>query len=127
VTKAIALPRNTTRQSQGIQYGTAARLLHRFTGTVIVLFVLVHVIVQAVRHAPMLASASARAPWLEPLQQQPWIHAVLYFSIVFHTLYGLKLLAGDLGLRTHYRAALWVIVAVSLVPFLREMARYAGF
>jgi len=121
------LPRNTTRQAQGVLHGRIAQLLHRFTGTVVVLFVLAHMLVQAIRHAPALAAIDARAPWLVPLQQQPWIHAILYFSIVFHSLYGLRLLAGDLGMRLQYRVSLWAIVAVSLVPFLREIARYAGF
>lgn len=126
MSRAATLPRNTTRQSQGLVHGQVARLLHRFTGTVIVLFVLAHVVVQAIRHAPALAALDARAPWLVPLQQQAWIHAILYFSIVFHTLYGIRLLAGDLGMRLHYRLSLWLIVGISLIPFLREMARYVG-
>jgi succinate dehydrogenase/fumarate reductase cytochrome b subunit len=74
-----------------MQYGDVARTLHRFSGAVIIVFVLVHVIVQAVRHVPMFASANAAAPWLQTVQGQNWIHAILFFCIAFHTLYGLKL------------------------------------
>jgi succinate dehydrogenase/fumarate reductase cytochrome b subunit len=102
------LPRNTTHQA------------------VIVVFVLAHVIAQAVLHAPALAAMKAGAPWLPAVQSQHWVHALLYFSIVFHTLYGLKLLATELGARIDYRAALWLIVAVSALVGLREVLRYAG-
>ena len=120
------LPRNTTRQAEVLQHGTIARLLHRITGAVIVLFVLVHVVAQSVLHVPAFAAAKAGASWLPALQSQPWIHALLYFSIVFHTLYGLKLLATELGFRIGYRVSLWAIVAVSALFGLREVLRYAG-
>ena len=38
MSSAATLPRNTTRQAEGPLHGNIARLLHRFTGTVIVLF-----------------------------------------------------------------------------------------
>jgi succinate dehydrogenase/fumarate reductase cytochrome b subunit len=65
-------------------------------------------------------------PWLPVVQSQHWVHAVLYFSIVFHTLYGVKLLASELGLRLDYRNSLWSIVAVSALFGSREVLRYAG-
>ena len=120
------LPRNTTCQAEGMQYGDVARTLHRFSGAVIIVFVLVHVIVQAVRHVPMFASANAAAPWLQTAQGQNWIHAILFFCIAFHTLYGLKLLAGELGFNIRYQTAFWSIVGVSALFALREMLRYAG-
>jgi succinate dehydrogenase/fumarate reductase cytochrome b subunit len=107
-------------------YGEVARRLHRVSGAVIIVFVLVHVAVQAVRHAPMFANANAAAPWLRALQEQNWVHAILFFCIAFHTLYGLKLLAGELGLRIPYQNAFWVIVGVSALFGLREVLRYAG-
>ena len=118
------LPRNTTRQAEGIQYGDVARTLHRFSGAVIILFVLVHVIVQAVRHVPLFAAANA--PWLKTVQEQNWVHAILFFCIAFHTLYGLKLLAGELGFTIRYQTAFWGIAGVSALFALREMLRYAG-
>lgn len=124
--RAATLPRNTTHQAEGPLHGNIARLLHRYTGAVIVLFVLVHVIAQAVLQVPALASMKASAPWLPAMQSQHWVHAVLYFSIVFHTLYGLKLLASELGMRVSYRISLWAIVAVSALVGLREVLRYAG-
>ena len=123
---AATLPRNTTRQAEGPLHGDIARLLHRITGTVIVLFVLVHVIAQAVLHVPALAAVNASAPWLPAVQSQHWIHAILYFSIVFHTLYGLKLLVTELRMRLEYRTSLWAIVAISALFGLREVLRYAG-
>lgn len=120
------LPRNTTHQAEGPLHGNIARLLHRYTGAVIVLFVLVHVMAQAVLHVPTLASVKASAPWLAAVQSQHWVHAALYFSIVFHTLYGLKLLASELGMRIGYRTSLWAIVAISALFALREVLRYAG-
>jgi succinate dehydrogenase/fumarate reductase cytochrome b subunit len=126
MSSALPLPRNTTRQADVALQGEIARVLHRFTGTVIVIFVLVHVIAQAVLHAPALAALKAQAPWLPVVQSQHWVHAVLYFSIVFHTLYGLKLLLTEIGFALDYRKALWSIVAVSSAFALRELLRYAG-
>ena len=120
------LPRNTTRQAEGMLYGQVARRLHRVSGAIIIVFVLVHVIVQAVRHVPMFAGASAAAPWLETLQAQNWIHAILFFAIVFHTVYGLKLLVTELGMSIRYQTAFWVIVVASAAFAAREMVRYAG-
>ncbi len=124
MSRSLALPRDTTRQADGLRHAEIARLLHRFTGAVLTVFVLVHVLVQMVRKVPAFAAWKAQAPWLEPLQQQPWIHAVLFVSVAFHTLYGLKLLAGELGMRIDHRRALWVIVALSLLPVLWELSRY---
>ena len=121
------LPRNTTRQAEGMLYGEVARRLHRVSGAVIIVFVLVHVVVQAVRHVSMFATVNAAAPWLQALQEQNWVHAILFFCIAFHTFYGLKLLAGELGFRIHYQNAFWVIVGVSALFGLREVLRYAGF
>ena len=118
------LPRNTTRQAEGMQYGDVARMVHRFSGAVIIAFVLVHVIVQAVRHVPVFAAANA--PWLKTVQEQNWVHAILFFCIAFHTLYGLKLLVGELGFNLRYQTTFWGIVGVSALFALREMLRYAG-
>ena len=123
---ALELPRNTTRQAEGLIYGDAARMLHRITGAVIVIFVLIHVIAQAVLHVPAFSAMKSAAPWLPVVQSQHWIHAILYFSIVFHTLHGLKLLAMEVGARLDYRASFWAIVALSAAFGLREIVRYAG-
>lgn len=124
---AATLPRNTTRQAEGPLHGNIARWLHRITGTVIVVFVLVHVTAQAILHAPALAAMKTGMPWLPGAQSQHWVHAALYSSILFHTLYGLKLVLTELGMRIEYRTSLWTIVAISAMFGLREMLRYAGF
>ena len=124
---SIALPRNTTHQSEGWLVGDIARVLHRITGAVIIVFVLVHVVGQAALHAPaMAAMKSTAATWLPVAQSQHWIHAILYFSLVFHTLYGLRLVASELGVRIDYRSSLWVIIGLSALVGLREVARYVG-
>lgn len=120
------LPRNTTRQAEAVLYGELARSLHRFSGVVIILFVLVHVVVQAVNHVPMFIEMKAAAPWLQPLQQQHWIHAIVLFAVVVHTLYGLKLLAGELGFNINYKASFWIIALVGMIFGIREVVRYAG-
>jgi len=75
---------------------------------------------------PMFASAKAAAPWLQALQEQNWVHAILFFCIAFHTFYGLKLFAGELGYSFHYKTAFWAIAGVSALFGLREVLRYAG-
>ncbi len=124
---SIALPRNTTHQSEGWLAGEIARVLNRVTGAVIIVFVLVHVIGQAALHAPAMAAMKPMAAtWLPVAQSQHWIHAVLYFSLVFHTLHGLRLVASELGARIDYRASLWIITGASALVGLREIARYVG-
>jgi succinate dehydrogenase/fumarate reductase cytochrome b subunit len=126
MSQGLTLPRNTTRQAEKPLHGNIARWLHRITGTVIVAFVLVHVVAQTILHVPGFASIKAGMPWLPAAQSQHWVHALLYFSIVFHTLYGLKLLVTELGWRMEYRTTLWSIVTLSALVGLREVLRYAG-
>ena len=126
MSQGITLPRNTTQQAEKLLHGNIARGLHRITGTVIVLFVLVHVVAQTILHVPGFVSIKAGMPWLPAVQSQNSVHALLYFSIVFHTLYGLKLLVTEMGIRMEYRVTLWSIVALSALVALREVARYAG-
>ena len=126
MSQSLALPRNTTRQAEMPLYGDIARWLHRLSGGVIVAFVLAHVVVQSLMHVPMFAGVKASLPWLQALQSQHWVHAVLYASIAFHTLHGLKLLVTELGYRIDYRCSLWMIASVSALVALREVLRYAG-
>ncbi len=123
----LTLPRNSTRQAETWLIGDISRVLHRISGVVIILFVLVHVVVQSVVQVPQWESTRQAMPWLHALQNQNWVHAVLYFSIAFHSLYGLRLLLGDLGFSFDYRRSLWVISGVSAVFAMRELVRYAGF
>ena len=126
MSQSVTLPRNTTQQAEKPLHGNIARWLHRITGMAIVLFVLAHVVAQTILHVPGFASIKAGMPWLPTMQSQHWVHALLYFSIVFHTLYGLKLLVSELGIRMGYRTPLWSIVALSALVGLREMLRYGG-
>ena len=124
---SLALPRNTTHQAEGWLVGEIARVLNRMTGAVIVVFVLVHVVGQAALHAPALAAMQpTAATWLPVAQSHHWIHAILYFSLMFHTLHGLRLVVTELGARIDYRASFWAILTVSTLVGLREVARYVG-
>ncbi|MFO1413140.1 MAG: hypothetical protein U1F10_04385 [Burkholderiales bacterium] len=113
--RSIAIPRNTTRQAEGALLGNVARLLHRISGAIVVVFVLVHVVVQMIRHVPLFASVSAAMPWLGPLQHIAIVHAVLYAAVAFHTLYGLRLMAGELGYALPYRESLFGIGGASVL------------
>ena len=126
MSNTAAIPRNTTQQAEQPLHGNIARWAHRICGAVIVVFVLVHVVAQSILHVRAFGGLKAAMPWLPTVQSQHWVHAILYFSIVFHTLYGLKLLASELGYRVGYRTALWGIVAVSAIVGLREVLRYGG-
>lgn len=126
MSQGLTLPRNTTQQAEQPLHGNIARWLHRITGVVVVLFVLVHVVAQTILHVPAFEGIKAGMPWLKTVQSQHWVHALLYFSIVFHTLYGLKLFASETGIHMGYRAPLWSIVALSALVGLREVLRYAG-
>src|SRR5512138_1200137 len=119
-------PRNGTHQADALLYGNLSRMINRLTGTVIVAFVLVHVVVQALLHVSGWREHFGQFAWLHSMQQWPFVHAILFFSIAFHTLYGLKLLAGDLGYATDYRKSFHVITTTSLLVSLRELARYVG-
>jgi succinate dehydrogenase/fumarate reductase cytochrome b subunit len=124
--QALSIPRNATHQADGLLYGRAARMVNRMTGIAIVVFVLTHVIAQAVLHVPAFVNLNAAVPWLPILTKQNWVHAVLMFCIVFHTLYGLRLVAGDIGIRANYRGSWWAIISISAGFAVRELLRYAG-
>lgn len=123
---ASRLPRDSTRQAEGILYGELGYILNRWSGLVILAFLIVHIVAQAVLQVPAFAAAKAVAPWLPAVQNQPWLHAILYGSIAFHTLYGFKLIALDLGARLDYRLSFWTIAGFSALVGLREVLRYVG-
>jgi succinate dehydrogenase/fumarate reductase cytochrome b subunit len=113
--RSIAIPRNTTRQAEGALLGNVARLAHRISGAIVVVFVLMHVVVQMIRHVPLFAPLNAAMPWLGPLQHIAVVHAVLYAAVAFHTLYGLRLMAGEVGFSVPYRASLYGIGGASVL------------
>jgi len=123
---AAILPRNSTRQADALRYGNIARLTNRITGVVIVGFVTVHVLVQAMVHSGWFGEAVARSQFLLDLQQVPLVHAILFFSIAFHTLWGMKLFLGDLGYVYHYKTSLFVVGGIASLFALREALRYVG-
>lgn len=122
----VQLPRDTTRQGQGILYGRLARTINRWTGLIILAFVIVHIAVQAFTRVAAFAAVSDEMPWLISIQNVPAVHALVYAAVVFHTLYGLKLVALDLGMRIDYRISFWAITGLSVMVAIRELLRYVG-
>jgi succinate dehydrogenase hydrophobic anchor subunit len=115
--KPPPLPRDTTRQSQGLVYGWLSKLINRITGLIIVAFLAVHVGGLAIVHVDALRPVLNVVPWLADVHEQSWFnvfYAFLFVAITFHTLYSLKLIAMDLGIRVHYRSSFWVISALSI-------------
>ena len=125
------LPDDGTRQAEGILYGALGRQLNRWTGAFILGFVVVHVINEAtLRLEPLPAFLKE----IHSLDREVWakaslhvIEGALYTSIAFHSLYGVKLIALDLGVRleTRYRVTFWVIAALALVPGLWQVVQIA--
>jgi len=122
----VRLPRDTSRQGQGILYGRLAQKLNRWSGIIILAFVIVHLAVQAIVHVTILRPMKDAMPWLIPIQNVPAVHAVLYAAIVFHTLYGFRLIAADLGWPINYRASFWIVAVPSALIGIRELLNYVG-
>jgi succinate dehydrogenase/fumarate reductase cytochrome b subunit len=115
--KHLPLPRDSTRQSTGLLYGALSKRLNRLAGTFIVAFVVVHVVGLAIVYSGALKPVLRLMPWLDGVNHQTWFHAiyaVLFPAVVYHTVYSLKLIAMDLGLRIGYRWSFWTIVGLSV-------------
>jgi succinate dehydrogenase/fumarate reductase cytochrome b subunit len=115
--KPRPLPRDTTRQSRGLLYGALSQRLNRIAGLFIVLFVIVHVAGLAVVYSGVLKPVLRQMPWLANVSTDTWFHAIYFFlfpAVVFHTLYSLKLLIMDFGLRVSYRWSFWAIVVLAV-------------
>lgn len=124
---AQTLPRDTTNQAHGILYGHLHRSINRWTGLIILAFVLLHIPLQAVVHVPALAGVKAQLPWLLEMQGSVAVTALLFGAITFHTLHGLKLIAMELGIMwVNYRQAFWVISGLSVAVMLLEVLRHVG-
>jgi succinate dehydrogenase/fumarate reductase cytochrome b subunit len=115
--KPPPLPRDTTRQSQGILYGRLNVKINRVCGFIIVAFLVLHIGGLAVVHWSALRPVLDLVPWLAEVHHKTWFHAIyaiLFPAVLFHSLHSLKLIAMDLGLRIPFRAAFWVISALSI-------------
>lgn len=116
-TKSLPLPRDTTRQSQGVLYGRWSKRINRICGSLLVLFLIVHVVGLAVVYWDALRPVLDVFPWLEGVNERTWfrgVYAVLFPAIAFHTLYSLKLIAMDFGLRINYKVSFWVISVLAV-------------
>ena len=120
----LKLPRDSTRQAEGLLYGRLNKTLNRWAGLVILLFLVVHLIGVASVRTDVFSGISELAPWLVGVHQSTWVRAVLFTAIAFHFLHSLKLVLMDLGMRVSYRSAFWTIVTVSGVVFLLEVSNY---
>jgi succinate dehydrogenase/fumarate reductase cytochrome b subunit len=115
--KPRPLPRDTTRQSRGLLYGALSQRLNRIAGLFIVLFVVVHVAGLAVVYSGVLKPVLRQMPWLANVSEDTWFHVIYFFlfpAVVFHTLYSLKLLVMDFGVRVTYRWSFWTIVVLAV-------------
>jgi succinate dehydrogenase/fumarate reductase cytochrome b subunit len=111
------LPRDTTRQSQGIVYGQLSKRINRISGSFLVLFVMVHVVGLAVVYWEPLKPILHLVPWLDGVDRRPWfrgVYALVFSAVGYHTLYSLKLIAMDFGWRVSYRVSFWTISALSI-------------
>ena len=124
---AIRLPRDSTRQTEGLLYGHLFQTLNRWTGLVIFAFLLVHLVGQGSLRIEALRPVLVAAPGVLVAQHLPWVRALLFGSIAFHFLQGLRLMILDVGARLEYRRSFWAITGISVLVGLREIARYAGF
>jgi len=107
-------------------YGELGRVLNRWAGLAIVVFVTLHLVGQGVMYVGTLRPLARMAGGLASIQHQPWVRAVLFASLTFHFLYGLKLVALDLGARIDYRVSFWLLVSLATLMAARELLRYAG-
>lgn len=115
--KHLPLPRDTTRQSQGIVYGWLNSTINRICGFIIVAFLVLHIGGLAVVHWDALRGVFDLMPWLGDVHHQTWFHAIyaiLFPAVVFHMLHSLKLIAMDLGMRLPYRTSFWIISSLSI-------------
>ena len=115
--KPPPLPRDTTRQAKGLVYGWLSKLINRVCGMFIAAFLAVHVGSLAIINVKALRPVLDILPWLAHIHEQGWFHvfyAFLFVALAFHTLYSLKLIAMDLGLRVHYRNSFWFICTLSI-------------
>ena len=125
-TTYIKLPRKGSRHSEGLMYGKLAVALNRGAGLFVVAFLIVHVLAESILNIPSLSTIKNATPWLPAAQHLPVVHGVLFAAITFHTLYGYKLIAMDMGARFDFRKSLWIICGISLLVFAREVLRYVG-
>lgn len=123
ITRAVVrLPRDSTRQVEGLLLGEIGRVLNRWSGLVILAFVAVHVVGQAALRADALYPLLTVAPLLASLQLDVWVRALLFASAAYHSLYGARLIALELGARLSQRGSLVTAIVAALAVALREAA-----
>lgn len=120
----LALPRDTTRQSETLLYGVWAYRMNRWSGLLIVAYLLLHLLGQAVLNVEGLRGFLPAFVFFSVFQYLPWVRAVLFASITFHLFYGLNLIALDLGARLKYRMSFWTISVLAMLSAIWELMRY---
>ncbi len=118
---AVRLPRDSTRQAEGLLLGEIGRVLNRWSGLVILAFVAVHVVGQAALRVDALYPLLTVAPLLASFQGDAWVRALLFASATYHSLYGARLIALELGARLSQRGSLVTTIAAALAVALREV------
>lgn len=120
----LRLPRDTTRQSETLLYGVLAYRMNRWSGLLIIAYLSLHLLGQAVLRVGELREFLPTFAFLSVFQYWPWVRALLFASITFHFFYGLNLIALDLGARVKYRMSFWTISVLAVLSAVWELLPY---
>ena len=118
------LPRDTTRQSERLLYGDFARILNRWSGILILIYLAMHLLGQGAQALNVPFPAST---FLAFFQYLPVVRAILFAAIAFHFFYGVNLIALDLGTRIDYRVSFLAILALAILTAIWQVRQYIGF
>jgi succinate dehydrogenase/fumarate reductase cytochrome b subunit len=120
----LALPRDTTRQSEKVLYGLIASRINRWSGITILAYLSLHLVGQAIVNVREFRGLFSVAGFLAVFQYEPWVRAILFAAIMFHLLFGLHLIALDLGVRLRYRMSIFAITTLATLTAIWELLRY---
>ena len=122
----VRVPRDSSRQAEGLFYGRMHKLLNRWSGFIILGFVGLHLLGVSTMRLEWFGPLGDRVTFLQTMHYVSWVRAVLFAAIAFHFLHGLKLIALEMGMRVPFRVAFWTISGVAAVIFVWEMLSYVG-
>jgi succinate dehydrogenase/fumarate reductase cytochrome b subunit len=120
----ISLPRVTTRQSETMLYGAVASRINRWSGIMILAYLSLHLVGQAILNVREFRGLFSVLGFLAVFQYEPWVRAILFSSIMFHLLFGVYLIALDLGVRLRYRISILAITALATLTAIWELLPY---
>ncbi|MEX2534557.1 MAG: hypothetical protein WD273_03070 [Trueperaceae bacterium] len=120
----VRLPRDRSRRAESFSVARLGRLLYRYSGAVLGAFVLLHVLGQGFLRIPALRAISPEvgSSFLAYLQHVPVVRGVVFFAVVFHFLYGLRIMLSEVGWRSAHRPAVAGTVVLALIAGVWEAA-----